>query len=454
MSSRYEILPFGSAEAEAASAGRPLAITVTCSPRHGVDHTLDVAARMAQLGHQVVPHIAARTIRDIEHLDALLERLAATDIGDVFLIAGDSTEPTGPFDSAVELLPLLARHPQRPRRIGVAAYPEGHPLIDPRTLRQSLERKAQLADYIVTQMCFDSEAVTKWLLATRADGVALPVYVGLPGDVDRRRLLEVSMRVGVGTSIGFCASSVASAACWGDRTSRPSTCTRRSRRSSARLDSASPGCTSSRSTACERRSIWRASSTPGARPVWWPMLDTGHIPSQIAACDRAAGLAVVPRAPLLELRGPATSLASLTARLTGGRHRPGRPVRVRCGWWQAASAHRALMLADAGTPLDTLVDDLALRAPDVAIEDLSAGHACVVLAGPLAGRLASDPAARLARPLMTVCDGDQHRLLVVPEHHAHALERALLESGRGEGVIAVEPRAAELRRVARHHRIA
>jgi hypothetical protein len=179
------------------------------------------------------------------------------------------------------------------------------------------------------------------------------------------------------------------------------------------------------------------------------MLDTAHMPSQLAACDRAAGLAVVPRAPLLELRGP---LASLTARLTGGRSRPGRPVRVRCGWWQSASAHRALLLADSTGALGAFVDDLVQG--DVAVENLSDSHACVVLAGPLAGRLAADPAVRTARPLMTVYAGEQHRLLVVPWDRAHSLERALLEAGRGDGVIAVEPRALELRRVARHHRIA
>jgi methylenetetrahydrofolate reductase (NADPH) len=203
VSNRYEILPFGTGEEEAASVGRPLTLTVTCSPRHGVDHTVDVASRIARAGHRVIPHIAARAIRDVEQLDALLERLAAKEIGEVFLVAGDSAEPAGPFDSAVELLPLLARHPQRPRRIGVAAYPEGHPLIDSRTLRASLEHKAKLADYMVTQICFDPQTLMKWIEDTRADGIALPVYIGLPGDVDRRRLLEVSMRVGVGTSIGF-----------------------------------------------------------------------------------------------------------------------------------------------------------------------------------------------------------------------------------------------------------
>jgi methylenetetrahydrofolate reductase (NADPH) len=52
-------------------------------------------------------------------------------------------------------------------------------------------------------MCFDPDAVTRWIEQIRAAGIALPVFIGLPGAVDRRRLLEVSMRVGVGTSIGF-----------------------------------------------------------------------------------------------------------------------------------------------------------------------------------------------------------------------------------------------------------
>ncbi len=39
--------------------------------------------------------------------------------------------------------------------------------------------------------------------ATREAGIALPVIVGMPGVVDRRKLLEISMRVGVGPSLRF-----------------------------------------------------------------------------------------------------------------------------------------------------------------------------------------------------------------------------------------------------------
>jgi methylenetetrahydrofolate reductase (NADPH) len=203
MSTRYEILPFGTAESEAASAPRPLVLTVTCSPRHGVDHTVEVAERLVALGHRAVVHIAARMIRDARHTDAVLERLAGAGIDDVFVIAGDAAEPLGPYASALELLPLIAAHPRRPRRLGIAAYPEGHPLIDAATLDAALRQKARVADYLVTQMCFDPTALTRWIERTRDAGIELPVYLGLPGAVDRRRLLEVSMRVGVGTSIAF-----------------------------------------------------------------------------------------------------------------------------------------------------------------------------------------------------------------------------------------------------------
>src|SRR5688572_30703251 len=111
MSSRYEILPFGAARDQIASARRPLTITVTCSPRHGVDHTVDWAIPIAAQGHRAVVHLAAREIRDARHLDAVLRRLAAYGLDeDVFVIAGDRAEPAGPYGSAVDLLPIVAAH--------------------------------------------------------------------------------------------------------------------------------------------------------------------------------------------------------------------------------------------------------------------------------------------------------------------------------------------------------
>jgi len=200
---QFEVLPLGRADEQAAQLPEPVPLTVTCSPRHGPDHAVAAARRLRRLGHPVTVHLAARMVRDRAHLDDLLAEMARAGVEDVFLIGGDASPPQGRYSSAVELLPVIAEHPQRPREIGIAGYPEGHPLIDSAGLAQVLEEKSEFASYITTQLCFEAEAVIGWLRETRRQGLRLPVLVGLPGVVDRRRLLELSMRIGVGPSLAF-----------------------------------------------------------------------------------------------------------------------------------------------------------------------------------------------------------------------------------------------------------
>src|SRR5699024_5437336 len=56
------------------------------------------------------------------------------------------------------------------------------------------------AGYMVTQMCFDPEAIRHWLVRVRALGVTLPVYIGIPGVIQRRKLLSIALRIGLGDS--------------------------------------------------------------------------------------------------------------------------------------------------------------------------------------------------------------------------------------------------------------
>jgi methylenetetrahydrofolate reductase (NADPH) len=203
MTDQYELMPFGSAVEQAAALPEHLRLTVTCSPKHGPDESIEVAKQLHALGHGVTVHLAARMVRGAGHLDELLGAMEEAGIDDAFVIAGDADPPHGDFASAVELLPLVHEHRHRPATIGIAGYPEGHPLIDDATLADALARKAPLADYVTTQLCFDAGAVLRWITATREQGIALPVLAGIPGMVDRAKLLEISMRVGVGPSLSF-----------------------------------------------------------------------------------------------------------------------------------------------------------------------------------------------------------------------------------------------------------
>jgi methylenetetrahydrofolate reductase (NADPH) len=200
--SQFEVLPLERSVELAEQLPQPEQLTVTCSPRHGPDESVAVAKRLRAFGHGVTVHVAARMVRDRRHLDELLDGMGEAEAG-LFLIGGDATPPHGPWASAVELLPIVDEHPHRPKEIGIAGYPEGHPFIDSETLARALEEKSASAGYVTTQMCFDPEAVLAWVRETRERGVTLPVLVGLPGVVDRRRLLEMSLRIGVGPSLSF-----------------------------------------------------------------------------------------------------------------------------------------------------------------------------------------------------------------------------------------------------------
>lgn len=199
---QYEVLPFARSEEQAAQLPHPVRLTITCSPKHGPDRSIEFARRLCDLGHCLTVHVAARMIRDREHLDSLMEAMANAGMDDLFLIGGDA-EPVGSFSSALQLLPLIAEHPRRPQTIGIAGYPEGHPKIQPHTLDQALREKSTMADYVTTQMCFDPEALRLWTGQLRKHGITLPVLVGMPGKVARKRLLEMSVRVGVGPSVTF-----------------------------------------------------------------------------------------------------------------------------------------------------------------------------------------------------------------------------------------------------------
>jgi methylenetetrahydrofolate reductase (NADPH) len=200
---RYEVMPFRSVEAQVSELAEPVRLTITTSPRHGVDHSLDFAERIADAGHALTLHVAARMVRSEQHLDEIVSRARDLGIDDLFVIGGDAPEPLGPFTAAGEVLDLVAAHPLRPAALGVGAYPEGHPLIAPETLDAALAAKARVATYLVTQLAFDAKALLRWLDGLRARGIELPLFVGAAGPVERRKLLEISMRIGVGPSLRY-----------------------------------------------------------------------------------------------------------------------------------------------------------------------------------------------------------------------------------------------------------
>jgi methylenetetrahydrofolate reductase (NADPH) len=201
----YEVIPVNGIEEKVAVLPLGATVTVTASPRHGIERTIDVSAHLAGRGYRVVPHLAARMIADRGQLERIVAHLEAAGIHEAFVVGGDASPPAGGYADAGDLLDELGRLPHSLARIGVGGYPEGHPLISEAGLLEALRRKQRHADYIATQLCFDAEALARWVLAMREAGIDLPILVGLPGVVERRKLAEISLKTGVGASLRYLA---------------------------------------------------------------------------------------------------------------------------------------------------------------------------------------------------------------------------------------------------------
>ena len=166
------------------------------------------AAALRASGFHPVPHIGARHLKSAAALDDLVARLAGeAGVDRALLIAGDAAVPAGPFESSVAVLAsgVLQRHGFR--AAGFAGYPEGHPQIAAASLKRALAEKLKRAaeqgidPYIVTQFCFEPAALTAWLAALRADGVTIPVRIGLAGPANVATLVRFAIRCGVTNSI-------------------------------------------------------------------------------------------------------------------------------------------------------------------------------------------------------------------------------------------------------------
>ena len=200
---RFELIPMEGARERAAHLPEGAKVTVTCSPTQGIKSTLRLGEELLERGFRIVPHIAARLVADRTHLEAIVRRLDDLKVREVFVIGGDARKPVGPFSGAFELLSAMADSGHDFEHVGVGGYPEGHPIIDDGILRQALLDKRPFATYVVSQMCFDLGAILDWVADIRQQGIGLPVYIGLPGVVERKKLLQISLKIGVGDSARF-----------------------------------------------------------------------------------------------------------------------------------------------------------------------------------------------------------------------------------------------------------
>ena len=203
-----ELIPMKSLERAIDELRPNSTVSMTCSPAKSIEATLDETERLVAEGHVVTPHVSARMIQSRNHLGEITARIDEIGVRQIFVVAGDA-DPPGIFFDAIEFLDAYLALDPAVEHIGYTSYPDTHPLITNDKLHEALHRKQGMilesgrAAHVSTQMCFSAEQIRSWLRRERDAGLTVPVHLGVPGVIDKTKLMTMGMRLGVGTSLRY-----------------------------------------------------------------------------------------------------------------------------------------------------------------------------------------------------------------------------------------------------------
>jgi methylenetetrahydrofolate reductase (NADPH) len=169
------------------------------------------AKRITQEGFAVMPHLPARSITDKAELTNWVSAYADLGIDQALLLGGGNAQPRGEYDNSMQLLESGVLDAHGFKRLHVAGHPEGNRDIDPdgsdRMVMDALHWKQAFRDRsdaqmaIATQFCFEAAPVIAWVDRLAAEGITLPVHIGVAGPAKLQTLIKFAMACGVGPSL-------------------------------------------------------------------------------------------------------------------------------------------------------------------------------------------------------------------------------------------------------------
>ena len=209
-----EVMPRTAEKIESFSEILPVGTRVYIAHIEGtpIEDMVRTAARISGEGFSVMPHFPARGIESKDQLaDWIARYRGEAGIDQALLLAGGYDQPVGDFDSSMEILETGLFDAAGFKRLHVAGHPEGNKDIDPdgsdRNVSDALRWKnafrertdAEMA--IATQFCFEAERVIEWVDRLQAEGIELPVHIGIAGPAKLQTMIKFAMACGVGPSL-------------------------------------------------------------------------------------------------------------------------------------------------------------------------------------------------------------------------------------------------------------
>jgi len=175
-----------------------------------IDDMVATARRLTDEGFAVMPHFPARLIESKQQLADWIDRYQGeAGVEQALLLGGGLNQPVGEFANSMELIESgLFDHFSR---LHVAGHPEGNRDIDPdgsdRMVMQALKWKRAFSERtdarvaISTQFCFEAAPVISWADRLAAEGIDLPIHIGIAGPAKLQTLMKYALSCGVGPSM-------------------------------------------------------------------------------------------------------------------------------------------------------------------------------------------------------------------------------------------------------------
>jgi methylenetetrahydrofolate reductase (NADPH) len=174
-----------------------------------IEDMVATARRIGAEGFDVMPHFPARIIKDKATLQDWVARYKDVGVRQGLLLAGGVASPVGDYATSMQLLESGAFDGFV--RLNVAGHPEGNKDIDPdgsdRMVMEAARWKSAFAERtdakiaMATQFCFEAAPVIAWVDRLAAEGVKLPVHIGVAGPAKLQTLIKFAIACGVGPSL-------------------------------------------------------------------------------------------------------------------------------------------------------------------------------------------------------------------------------------------------------------
>ena len=184
-------------------------VYITYLPDENSNNVVNTAKKLREEGYEVIPHLPARTIVNVNELEKYLGDLANVSGCTKILIIGGGGNQAGNISSTMDVLQSDFLSKFNFKFVGVAGHPEGSPDISNDNLDLAIKEKNDFSKnvdfqmYIATQFFFEAKSLVDWEKHLNSLGNSLPIHAGIPGPASIKTLINYARSCGIGNSLRF-----------------------------------------------------------------------------------------------------------------------------------------------------------------------------------------------------------------------------------------------------------